>query len=125
MYTPPAFTVTDAAELYEMIRQCPLASFITATSEGPMATPLPMLLDENEGESGVLYAHLARPNPQWQADVIGHGLAVFMARTPMSRLPGTHRRVNMERWSPPGITRPCKQADQSSSLVMPNGCSMS
>ncbi|MEP9398965.1 FMN-binding negative transcriptional regulator [Mesorhizobium sp. KR2-14] len=78
MYTPPAFAVTDAAELYGMIRQCPLASFITATPEGPMATPLPMLLDANEGESGVLYAHLARPNPQWQADVIGHGLAVFM-----------------------------------------------
>lgn len=40
--------------------------------------PLPMFLDEAEGERGVLYAHLARPNPQWQAPVVGHGLAVFM-----------------------------------------------
>lgn len=78
MYTPPAFVVDDKAELHEMIRQCHLANFITATSTGPMATALPMFLDPTEGEMGVLYAHLARPNPQWQAAVVGHGLAVFM-----------------------------------------------
>jgi len=78
MYTPPAFLVSERSELHEMMRQCHLANFITATVTGPMATPLPLLLDETEGEMGVLYGHLARPNPQWQADVIGHGLAVFM-----------------------------------------------
>jgi transcriptional regulator len=78
MYNQPAFVVDDTAELYAMMRQCRLANFITATSEGPMATPLPMFLDETEGETGVLYAHLARPNPQWKAEVIGGGLAVFM-----------------------------------------------
>lgn len=78
MYTPPAFTVDDTDELYEMIRQRRLANFITATPTGPMATPLPMLLDEKEGEKGVFYAHLARPNPQWRADVVGDALAVFM-----------------------------------------------
>lgn len=78
MYTPPAFAVEDTTELYEMMRQCRLANFVTATPGGPMATPLPMFLDEAEGEKGVLYAHLARPNPQWQAPVVGHGLAVFM-----------------------------------------------
>ncbi|MDQ0319032.1 transcriptional regulator [Pararhizobium capsulatum DSM 1112] len=78
MYTPPAFIVADRLQLYEMIRQCHLANFITATASGPMATPLPMFLDETEGDMGVLYAHLARPNPQWQAEVLGDGLAVFM-----------------------------------------------
>jgi transcriptional regulator len=78
MYTPPAFVVSERSELYEMMRQCHLANFITATLTGPMATPLPLLLDETEGEMGVLYGHLARPNPQWQADVVGHGLAAFM-----------------------------------------------
>ncbi|MBU0740273.1 MAG: FMN-binding negative transcriptional regulator [Alphaproteobacteria bacterium] len=78
MYTPPAFVVSERSELYEMMRQCHLANFITATETGPMATPLPLLLDETEGEMGVLYGHLARPNPQWQADVVGHALAVFM-----------------------------------------------
>jgi transcriptional regulator len=78
MYTPPAFVVADRSELHEMIRQCHLANFVTATATGPMATPLPMFLDETECDMGVLYAHLARPNPQWQADVLGDGLAVFM-----------------------------------------------
>lgn len=78
MYTPPAFVVDDKAELYEMIRHCHLANFIIATPTGPMCTPLPMFVDATEGEMGVLYAHLARPNPQWQAEVVGHGLAVFM-----------------------------------------------
>jgi transcriptional regulator len=78
MYTPPAFVVADRSELHEMIRQCHLANFVTATATGPMATPLPMFLDETEGDMGVLYAHLARPNPQWQTDLVGDGLAVFM-----------------------------------------------
>lgn len=78
MYNPPAFVVDDIAELHGMMRQSRLANFITATPEGPMATPLPMFVDEAEGDKGVLYAHLARPNPQWRAEVIGQGLAVFM-----------------------------------------------
>ncbi len=40
MYTPPAFAVEDTTELYEMMRQCRLANFVTATPGGPMATPL-------------------------------------------------------------------------------------
>lgn len=78
MYNQPAFVVDDTAELHAMMRQSRVANVITATPEGPMATLLPMFLDESEGEMGVLYAHLARPNPQWRAEVIGDGLAVFM-----------------------------------------------
>lgn len=78
MYTPAAFAVDDTAELHAMMRQCHLATFVTATVDGPMVTPLPLLLSEGEGGLGVLYGHLARPNPQWKAGVIGHGMAVFM-----------------------------------------------
>lgn len=78
MYTPPAFVVDDTSEIHAMVRACRIANFITATAEGPIATPLPMFLDADEGENGTLYGHLARPNPQWQVPVIGDGLAVFM-----------------------------------------------
>lgn len=78
MYTPPAFVVDDTSEIHAMMRACRIANFITATKDGPVATPLPMFLDAGEGENGTLYAHLARPNPQWQIPVIGDGLAVFM-----------------------------------------------
>jgi transcriptional regulator len=78
MYTPPAFLVGDLADIRRMMASCRLANFVTATTEGPMATPLPMFLDENEGDYGVLYAHLARPNPQWKTPSIGPALAIFM-----------------------------------------------
>ncbi len=78
MYNPPAFAVADLIEIRAMIRACPLANFVTATADGPIATPLPMFLDESEGEMGTLYAHLAKPNPQWKTQAFGDGLAIFM-----------------------------------------------
>lgn len=77
MYNPPAFQVTDLVRLHDMMRECRTAHFVTATVDGPIVTLLPMLLDENEGEYGTLYGHLARPNNQWKAQVLGQGLAVF------------------------------------------------
>lgn len=41
-------------------------------------TPLPMFLDESEGEFGTLYGHLARANPHWQMPVTGEAVALFM-----------------------------------------------
>jgi transcriptional regulator len=78
MYTSPAFTIDDLSDIRRMMAACRLANFVTATADGPMATSLPMFLDESEGDYGVLYAHLARPNPQWKAEAIGPGLAIFM-----------------------------------------------
>jgi len=77
MYNPPAFQVNDLAKLHGMMRECRTANFVTATVDGPMVTLLPMFLDENEGEYGTLYGHLARANTQWKAPVLGQGLAVF------------------------------------------------
>lgn len=77
MYTPPAFAIEDHSEMYALIRATGLATFVTATPDGPMATPLPMLLDSAEGEHGTLYAHLARANPHWRTPVLGDGLVIF------------------------------------------------
>lgn len=77
MYTPPAFRDEDRASLLATIRAARLATFVTATEEGPLATPLPLFIDENEGEHGVLYGHLARANPQWRMPPVGNGLAIF------------------------------------------------
>lgn len=77
MYNLPAFTVSDRDEIRAMMRACRSGNFITATAEGPMATLLPMFVDETEGEFGTLYAHLARANSQWKIPPVGNGLAVF------------------------------------------------
>lgn len=78
MYTPPAFRDDDRDSLRATIRAARLANFITATPDGVLATPLPLYLDESEGEHGVLYGHLARANPQCRAPATGDGLAIFM-----------------------------------------------
>lgn len=78
MYTPPAFRDDDQESLRATIRAAPLATFVTATADGPLATPLPLFLVESEGEHGVLYGHLAKANPQWRVPPVSDSLAIFM-----------------------------------------------
>ncbi|SIT55899.1 FMN-binding negative transcriptional regulator [Mesorhizobium prunaredense] len=78
MYTPPAFRDDDMDFLRASIRAAPLANFVTATAEGLFASPLPLLLDESEGEHGVIYGHLAKANPQCRVPPLCDGLAIFM-----------------------------------------------
>ena len=78
MYTPPAFKDEDVESIRATIRDARLANLVTATAEGPLATPLPLFLDESEGERGVIYGHLAKANPQWQVPPIGNAVTIFM-----------------------------------------------
>ena len=78
MYTPPAFRNDDKESLLATIRAARLASFVTATAAGPIVTPLPLFLDESEGEHGVIYGHLAKANPQSHIPPLGDSLAIFM-----------------------------------------------
>jgi transcriptional regulator len=78
MYVPPAFNDDDRDSIHATIRAARLANLVTATADGPQVTPLPLLLDETEGEHGTLHGHLARANPQWRLPVIGEAVAVFM-----------------------------------------------
>lgn len=77
MYTPPAFREDDPAELHRLIREARLSTLVTATPNGIVATPLPLILDKAEGAHGVLYGHLARANPQWFTPVIGDAMVIF------------------------------------------------
>jgi transcriptional regulator len=78
MYTPPAFRDDDLDSMRTVIRSARLANLVTATPGGLLATPLPLFLDEQEGEYGTLYGHLAKANPQWHAGATGDALAIFM-----------------------------------------------
>jgi transcriptional regulator len=78
MYNPPAFQENDLGALHATIRAARLSTFVTATAEGLIGTPLPMILDETGGSHGTLYGHVARANPQWKLAPIGDAMAVFM-----------------------------------------------
>jgi transcriptional regulator len=76
MYTPPAFAEDDPAIIRQIVRDARLATLVTATAEGLVATPLPLMLAD-EGELGVLYGHVAKANPQWKLPPVGEALAMF------------------------------------------------
>jgi transcriptional regulator len=78
MYVPPAFRDDDLAALHGTMRAARLANLVTATAEGLVATPLPLLLTPEEGPYGTLYGHVARANPQWKLPPTGDAMALFM-----------------------------------------------
>lgn len=77
MYVPPAFRVEDLPTLHAAMRDARIANLVTATADGLIATPLPLLLDPAEGDYGTLYGHVARANPHWSAAATGDSLALF------------------------------------------------
>jgi transcriptional regulator len=77
MYIPPAFKDAELASIHATMRNARLANFVTSTASGLVCTPLPLLLDEREGEQGVIYGHMARANPQWKETPAGEALAIF------------------------------------------------
>ncbi len=77
MYTPRAFAVQDPAALRDLMRRHSFATLITASDGAPIATHLPLML-EDRGEHGTLVGHLARANPQWRAfDSRTEALVIF------------------------------------------------
>ena len=80
MYTPPAFREDDLPTIHAEMRKIHLATLVTMTGNGLVATHLPMMLDSTAGEYGTLYGHVARGNTQWRESLPEvEGLALFTA----------------------------------------------
>ena len=77
MYIPPAFREDDLPTLHALMREVRPANLVTATDQGLVATPLPLLVVPEEGAYGTLYGHVARANPQWSLPPRGEALALF------------------------------------------------
>jgi transcriptional regulator len=79
MYTPKAFEVTDLPLLHAAMKQSDLATLVTTTRQGLVATHLPLLLDESKGKYGMLRGHISRANLQWQeTDTNADALIIFL-----------------------------------------------
>jgi transcriptional regulator len=66
MYQPPHFRETRAGVMHALIRAHPLGLLICNGDDGPLANPIPFLLDSPEEETAVLRGHLSRANPAWR-----------------------------------------------------------
>lgn len=78
MYQPPHFREERLEIQHALIRAHPLGLLISSGEDGLLANPVPFLLDAAAAPKGVLRAHLARANRQWQALAAGQpALVVF------------------------------------------------
>ena len=77
MYVPELFSENRLDVLHEAIRGAGLATLVSLTAEGLIASHVPLLLDPEPMPYGALLGHLARPNPQAQG-AIGDALAIFL-----------------------------------------------
>ncbi|AXI82583.1 FMN-binding negative transcriptional regulator [Xylella taiwanensis] len=67
MYNPSTFRNTDHETLVNFVQAHPLGVLITNTSEGLLASSIPLLLYPDEADHGVFRAHLSKANPHWKA----------------------------------------------------------
>lgn len=78
MYVPAPFREDRIEVLHGAIRAAGLATLVTLTPEGLIASHIPLLLDPEPAPYGTLLGHLARPNPQARGAVPGvAALAIF------------------------------------------------
>lgn len=66
MYLPEVFAETGSDRLHGLIRDYPLATWITLSHSGLLVNHIPFVLDMSRGEHGVLLGHVARANPVWR-----------------------------------------------------------
>jgi transcriptional regulator len=76
MYVPAHFVETDRESIAAFIAAHGFCAFVTNTTDGPCATHLPMMLQQDGKEWGSLWGHIARANPQWRSGAT-LGLAIF------------------------------------------------
>jgi len=76
VYVPPLFKEDRIDVLHDAIRRTGLATLVTLSQDGLIASHVPMLLDADPAPYGTLVGHLARPNPQARG-AIGEALAIF------------------------------------------------
>ena len=78
MYIPSHFDQDDRSTLLATIRAHAFGLLVTQTAEGPFATHLPFLVEEDADGAARLLGHMARANPQWRHFADGTPvLAVF------------------------------------------------
>jgi transcriptional regulator len=80
MYVPAHFKPDDV-EVLELLGSGRAANLVTATSDGLLATMLPLVHDGPEarpglGPWGALLGHVARNNAQWKTPAVGEAMVI-------------------------------------------------
>jgi hypothetical protein len=104
VYVPEPFREERIDVLHAAIRQAGLATLVSVTADGLIASHVPLLLDPEPAPYGALLGHLAGPPTRKHAAQSARRWRSFWDRTPISRPPGTRRSGRLARSSRPGTT---------------------
>lgn len=66
MYMPRQFEETRIDVMHALMTLHPLASLVTLGSDGLIANHIPLFIDPDGGQLGVLRGHVPRANPVWR-----------------------------------------------------------
>lgn len=66
VYIPKAFEMNDHSKIVNFIREHSFGILFSKYDNGPFATHLPFLIDENKYDQGTLISHMAIANPHWR-----------------------------------------------------------
>lgn len=75
MYLPKHMRADDS-ETASLLAGLRAADLVTATSQGPFVTFLPLIHDPREGGFGSLLGHVARKNDHWRLEPVGESVVV-------------------------------------------------
>ncbi len=78
MYVPRHFAEDRVDVLAAFMHDHPFATLVSNTTDGLLATHLPLLWDPEPAPFGTLTGHFARPNPHAKVDASGDALAIFL-----------------------------------------------
>lgn len=79
MHIPKYNQETDWQQISAFIQENSFGILINVSAGVPLATHIPIELDEKPDGSPVLRGHVAKQNPQWEAFTSGTALAIFTA----------------------------------------------
>jgi len=77
MYRPAHFAEPSTDALHAFIGEHPFGLLVSLDDDGPVADPLPFLLQPEPGPFGTLLGHVARANPLWRVAAGTSVLAIF------------------------------------------------
>ncbi|GAC19313.1 FMN-binding negative transcriptional regulator [Paraglaciecola arctica] len=76
MFVPNKFNMQEIADKHRFIAEFGFGVMISS-EDNLSATHLPFVLQTDEGEQGVLYAHCAKANPHWKSIEAAKVLVIF------------------------------------------------
>ena len=99
MYIPKINKAIDKNEIFRFIKENPFAIIVSEINGEPVATHMPVELEENERGEKLLRSHMAKQNPQWKTFESAEKLLVIFSGPHTYISSSWYDHVNVPTWN--------------------------